>query len=162
MDYDHDCAYECWDCNDMLGIGPHPLPTLSILNLKYIVKLLVDSTTPWLVETKYPVGLNWLRLLSYTTGLNQLGYHNWTDLNQLYMVQSGFWKLRVQSDLVAVAVAPDLGPKTRLNWTLNTKKDTSDSMIHMIDNTTMFPSIPSQMSATCCSWHGFNLHNTKH
>ena len=66
------------------------------------------------------------------------------------MVQSGFWKLRVQSEPVAVAVA-DQGPKTGLNWTLNTKKDTSDSMIHMIDNTTMFPSIPSQMSAACCS-----------
>ena len=33
------------------------------------------------------------------------------------MVQSGFWKLRVQSEPVAVAVAPDQGPKTGLNRT---------------------------------------------
>ena len=33
------------------------------------------------------------------------------------MVQSGFWNLRVQSEPVAVAVAPDQGPKTGLNWT---------------------------------------------
>ena len=40
---------------------------------------------------------NYLRLstqpVSYKTGLNRLGYSNQTDLNQLYTVQSGFWKL---------------------------------------------------------------------
>ena len=45
------------------------------------------------VETKYPTSLNWLRLVSYTTSLNQLGYSNQTDLNQLYTVQSSFWTL---------------------------------------------------------------------
>ena len=33
------------------------------------------------------------------------------------MVQSGFWNLRVQSEPVVVAVAPDQGPKTGLNRT---------------------------------------------
>ena len=75
------------------------------------------SITPQHVETQHPTGFNWLRLVSYTTGLNQLGYNNRTDLNRLYVVQSGFLKLRVQSEPVAVAVAPDQGPKTGLNRT---------------------------------------------
>ena len=63
--------------------------------------------------------LDWLRPstqpVSSTTGLNRLGYNNQTDLNWLYVVQSGFLKLRVQSE--PVAVAPDQGPKTGLNQT---------------------------------------------
>ena len=61
--------------------------------------------------------LNWLRPVSSTTGLNRFGYNNRTDLNRSYVVQSGFSKLRVQSESVAVAVAPDQGPKTGLNQT---------------------------------------------
>ena len=49
----------------MFGIGPHPLPTLAISNLKYIVKLLVDSTTQ-LVETS--LIYNWFK----SVGLPQL------------------------------------------------------------------------------------------
>ena len=75
------------------------------------------SITPRLVETQHPTGFNWLKPVSYTTGLNRLGYNNRTDLNRLYVVQSGFSKLRVQSEPVAVAVAPDQGPKTGLNQT---------------------------------------------
>ena len=75
------------------------------------------SITPRHVETQYPTGFNWLRPVSYTTGLNRLGYNNRTNLNWLYVVQSGFPKLRVQSEPVAVAVAPDQGPKTGLNRT---------------------------------------------
>ena len=109
-------------CPWMLGIGTtgrdRPSPPLLQMQgggpffyLMYIVKFLVGII----------LLLDWMRLstqlVSYKTDLNQLGYNSWTNLNQLYMIWSGFWKLRVQSKLVAVAVAPDQGPKTGPNWT---------------------------------------------
>ena len=95
------------DCNDKMV---EPFIIFNVHSSKY-------STTSQLVETKCPTGLDWLRPVSYTTSLNQLGYNNWTNLNRLYVVQSSFWKMKVQSEPVVVSVAPDQGPKTGLNWT---------------------------------------------
>ena len=84
------------DCNNK---AVEPFILFNVHSSKY-------SITPQLVE----IGLiyNWF---------NRLGYNSQTNLNQLYVVQSSFSTLRVQSKPVAVAVAPDQGPKTRLNWT---------------------------------------------
>ena len=107
MPYHTTVSANTGDCNDKVV----ELPILfNVHSSKY-------STTPRLVETEYLTRLDWLRPVSSTTGLNWLGYNNQTDLNWLYVVQSGFSKLRVQSEPVAVAVAPDQGPKTGLNRT---------------------------------------------
>ena len=78
------------------------------------------STTPRLVET----GLvyNWFK----SVGLQQPD-----QLNRLYVVQSGFSRLRVQSEPVAVAVAPDQGPKTGLNRTFKHYSFHMESMMSM-------------------------------
>ena len=47
-----------------------------------------------------------------------------------YVVHSGFSKLRVQSQLVAVVVAPDQGPKTGLNQTFKHYLGTSWKMVY--------------------------------
>ena len=103
--YDTTVSMNTGDCDDKVV---ELLILFNVHSSKY-------SITPRLVETEYPTGLDWLRLVSSTTGLNLLGYNNWTDLNRLYVVQSSFLKLRVQSE--PVAVVPDQGRKTGLNWT---------------------------------------------
>jgi len=61
--------------------------------------------------------LNQFQLVLTETGLNRLVYSNWTDVDWLHAVRSGWMELRVQSEPVAVAVALNQGPKTRPNQT---------------------------------------------
>ena len=70
-----------------------------------------------LVETGWVTGLNQSRPVLVETGLNRLAYSNRTDVNRLGTVRSSCVNLRVQSQPVAVAVAPDQGPKTGPNRT---------------------------------------------
>lgn len=100
------------DCNDWQRQDPPPphpcykhkaLEPFLLFNVHSIVSIVL---------------LHWLRPVLYTTGLNQLGFNNWTNLNWLYMVQSGLWNWGCSPNWLQL----HLIKVQRLDWTrlLNT------------------------------------------
>jgi hypothetical protein len=60
-------------------------------------------------------------------------------------------ELRVQSEPVAVAVAPDQGPKTRLNWTFKHYPGVTHTFHCFLPERTLFPDLPPEDVATATS-----------
>ena len=114
------CWPSIWSYNNntrkQLGLKAYNMVSTHILQ-DWLGMVEGSLSTERPAETSTKTDLNWFQSATGKTSLNQMRYSNQTVMNWLYAVWSSCPEKSLQLKPVAVAVAPDWGPKTRPNWT---------------------------------------------